>query len=636
LQDLEFRQLVERIKLRSPIEEVVGDRVQDLRKKGALFWARCPFHEERTPSFAVDPRRGTWRCFGACGEGGDVISFLQRFDGVSFLEGLELLASACGEEIPDLSSRRRSSAEREHTEQLHVVLDRAGKFYAKALFAPQGARALEYIRKRGIEETTLAEFGVGWAAARGNPVLDAAVGSGFTPDLLAEVGLIRHSEDGRPYDFFRGRLMVPIRDRLGRTLGFGGRRLPGDQKALGKYVNTPETRLFHKGRLIYGLDLAADAVRKSRHIVLVEGYTDVMAAHQCGLRNVAAILGTSTTDDHAALVRRSGANRITLVFDGDEAGRKASARALVGLLPLGRTIEVASPPAGKDPCDLLIEEGSEAFGQLIEGARPWFDWAVEELRDLGGSDLAEGVDRLFELVIRLPKPVEREARLVELAGALSVSADAVLEQWRGFRGRKVRDVRTRPVAHPGPGAPGSADRDASTDPEAEDAGADDAPDFPSSPAPDRAELAAFRALMGALLLDNSLIPLHRPLAERCPEGELHTIFHAVCHLYEHGDPAEPVDAAAVMNHLGEDPARDAVVALEILASTAESPQALAHDQERWLMRRAHEREFAVLRHQLLRPPGLLADEGASEDLLKSLHEQMKSGRVPAPSSDSRG
>lgn len=636
MQDLEFRQLVERVKLRSPIEELVAERVPDLRKKGANYWARCPFHEERTPSFAVDPQRGTWRCFGACGEGGDVLSFLQRFDGLSFMEALEALATACGEEIPDLSTRRRSSAEREHSERLYSALDRAGKFFAKALFTPGGARALEYIRGRGLSDEILARFGVGWAAAQGSPLFDAACAAGFAPELLVETGLVKRADDGRHYDFFRGRLMIPIRDRRGRAVGFGGRRLPGDQKALGKYVNTPETSLFHKGRLVYGLDVAAEAVRRSRHLVLVEGYTDVMAAHQHDWANVAAVLGTATTDDHAALVRRSGATRITLVFDGDEAGRKASIRALAGLLPLGRTLDVVSPPPGRDPCDLLIEGGAAAFATLIEEARPWFAWSVDGLRGLDGQELAEGVDHLFTLIARLPKPVERESRLVELAHELQLSSDAILAQWREFRGRAVRHAP--PVEAP----PLAEDRygESGEEPYGESMGGFEDEEPPVEV--DRTELGAFRALVGALLLDNSLISLHGELEPRCPAGEVREIFRALLDLYEHGDPADPVDAAAVMNHLGEHPARDAVVALEILASTAESPRALARDQERWLERRAHERELATLRGALLRPAGLAvpvpdSDEGkSSEELLKTLHAQLRNDRVPARSSDSTG
>jgi len=603
VQDLEFRQLVERIKLRSPIETVVAERVQELRKRGALYWARCPFHEERTPSFAVDPRRGTWRCFGACGEGGDVISFLERFDGLSFLDALRLLADACGEELPDLRSRPRSSEEEKRIERMYEVMDRAARLYRALLAAPDAGRAREYLSGRGFTEATLETFGVGWAPGQGNPLLDKATRAGFPLELLVDAGLVKQAEDGRPFDFFHGRVLVPIRDRLGRVVAFGGRRLPGDERALGKYVNTPETPLFHKSRLVYGLDLAADAVRRSSHLVLMEGYTDVMAAHQVGLDNTAAILGTATTEDHAALVRRSGARRITLVFDGDEAGRRASARALAGLLPLGRTIDVATPPEGGDPCDMLFGEGAEAFSAFLEEARDWFAWCLAGLEGLSGAELAEGVDRLFELLARLPKPIERETRLKELAEALDLSTDTVLEQWRNFQSRGIR--------LPSP-------------PRADEPPLPDEDDGPIDPR----RVEAFRSLVGALLLDNSLIPLYAELLDRCPGGDIREIFQAVLHLYEHGEETEPVDAAAVLAHLADHPARDQVVALEILASTAESPQTLARDQEQWLERLRHERELASLREELTRRPASEGEKTPEEHVLKSLHEQLRRRHVP--------
>ena len=617
LQDLEFRQLVERVKLRTPIEAVVGDRVADLRKRGALLWACCPFHDERTPSFSVDPRRGTWRCFGACGEGGDVFSFLQRFDGLTFSDALRLLAEACGEEMPDLSSRPRSTREEKRLEERLETMARAARLYRRLLGEPGGRRALDYAHGRGFTDETLETFGVGWAPDHGNPLLEAATSVGVSLDLLVEVGLVRRAEDGRPFDFFHGRLLVPIRDRVGRVVAFGGRHLPGDERARGKYVNTPETPLFHKGSLIFGLDLAAEGVRRSKHLVLMEGYTDVMAAHQAGFPNTGAVLGTATTEDHAALVRRSGAQRITLVFDGDEAGRRASERALAGLLSLGRTIDVVSPPSGRDPADLLLGGPEGEFAALVEGARDWFAWTIDGLAGRGGPELAEGVDRMFELLAHLPKPVERETRLKELAAALELSLDGILEQWRAFRGRRARFTPRSPETAP------ALPEDPS--------GPDDAalPDESPPPADPRVE-SAFRSLVGALLLDNSLIPLYGELVTRCPGGDIRTIFEAVLHLYEHGDEDQPVDSAAVMSRLADHPARDEVVRLEIQAGTAESPLALARDQELWLARRAHERELEALRAQLRRPRSENGDEETASGLLKSLHEQLRKRRVPTP------
>ena len=625
MQDQAFRQIVERIKLRSPIEEIVGARVPDLRKKGALHWGRCPFHEERTPSFAVDPRRGTWRCYGACSEGGDAISFVQRFDGLSFLDALRMLGQSCGEEIPETVFRGRSKGDEKRFEKFYDVLSRAERFYAEKLWSPEGAQALAYARERGFQDDTLRAFGSGWAPSHGSPLLETARRSGIDEALLVETGLVRRADDGRPYDFFRGRWLVPIKDRVGRTVGFGGRHLPGDTKALGKYVNTPETRLFHKGRLVYGLHKAIDAVRKGRHLVLVEGYTDVMAAHQSGMEHVAAVLGTSTTEDHAALIRRTGASRVTLVFDGDEAGRRASLRALAGLLPLELNLDVASPAQGSDPCDMLLSEGGgERFGAMLDGAREWFSWLVDDLENKRGAELAEGVDELFQLMRRLSRPVEQDARLVELAGRLGLSQEALRKQWNN--GARASEERRR-AAEVVRGHHGSAE------PEPEPPV--DVESHPVQRPVDPRVLSAFQALLGAMLLDNSLIPVYGDWADRCPDADLKTVYEAVLELYENGEEGDPIHASAVMTRLADHPIRDRIVLMEESARTAESPMILARDQEAWLRRRMHERELARLKNQLSQtlqasPRSQEETEGAA-DLLQSLHEKLREGRVPQTS-----
>ena len=356
MQDLEFRQFIERVKLRTPIEVVVGERVAALRSRGSLFWACCPFHQERTPSFAVDPRRGTWRCFGACGEGGDVLSFVERFDGLTFLEALRLLARQCGEELPERATRGRAQGTEAALEARLELLAWAAEIYRQAWSGPEGRGARSYMERRGLSNAVLDAFGIGWASENGLALLRAAERDKKPIDWLAEAGLLRRNDAGRTYDFFRGRVLIPIRDRLGWVVGFGGRLLGTEGDTTGpKYLNTPETPYFHKGRLIFGLDLAARAIRSSHRLLVVEGYTDVMAAHQAGWQETVAVLGTATTEDNAALIRRSGARAVVLVFDGDEAGRKATMRALHGLLPLPLEFRVAVLPEDRDPGDLLIE-----------------------------------------------------------------------------------------------------------------------------------------------------------------------------------------------------------------------------------------------------------------------------------------
>ena len=291
--DPEFRRVLEDIKLRAPIEEIVGERVP-LVQKGRVFWACCPFHDEKTGSFKVDPERGTWYCFGACRKGGDVISFLQESDGVTFMDALEILASRVGVTLP----RRRPRRTVEGDKGL-AALAFADQWYQRQLSGPAGREARGYLERRGITRSAIEAFGLGFAPT-GRAFLDAAHAEGIRFEDLESTGLARRGEDGSVYSFFRGRLMIPIRDLSSQTVAFGARRLSEGEHAGPKYVNTPETTYFHKGRLVYALDRAIESVRRAGHLVLVEGYTDVIAAHQAGVPFVAAVLGTATTSDHAA------------------------------------------------------------------------------------------------------------------------------------------------------------------------------------------------------------------------------------------------------------------------------------------------------------------------------------------------
>lgn len=617
MSDGAFKQAIEQVKLRLPIEDVVREHVSALKRQGALWVACCPFHEERTPSFKVDPRRGTWRCYGACGVGGDVIAFVERAQGVEFRTALEILAGRAGVELPDPQGERRREWEQRHLAQFDA-LARAERYFQRLLFEPAGRAALDYVRGRGLEEATLRAFGLGFAPDSlhqeprpGGPARPAALWqraqqSGVALEVLEAVGLVRRNARG-PYDFFRGRLMFPVRDVLGRTVGFGARRLTEDP-AQPKYVNTPETELFKKGRLIYGLDRAMAAARRERHLILVEGYTDVMAAHQVGLEQVVAVLGTATTDDHAALVRRTGARRVSLVFDGDAAGRKATFQALRGLLPLDVALDVVRLAGEADPCDFLLSPagGKAAFQAQLEQAMGWFDFLFEGWEALGRDRRLAAMDAALELIGRLEKPLARESRLQELAERAGMPLEGVRAQFESLPERARLSAR-----HANERAPA---------------------DVPSAPAKQDAALAlreqAWRELLAAVLARAELFERARPFLEECSHGDLAHLFEALRRLRQRLGGGS-WSARELYDELGEHPARGLVVPLLDLAQRAESPQDLLEGALSFLARQAqkeHVRELmAVLSQE--------SDSAAQAQALAQLHRSLGSLAGPAPAAD---
>ncbi len=583
MNDLEFRQLIERLKLSLPIEEVVGMRVPGLKPAGSNWKACCPFHEEKTPSFVVTPARGTWHCFGSCSEGGDAISFVQKYDGLTFWEAVQELAQTAGIEMP--KQRGRGPQENPRETAALEALERAERLFSKSLAGPAGAECRRYLEGRGLGATTLEAFGVGFSPG-GNALLEAARESGFSEQGLLDAGLVRHGEEGRAYDFFRNRMMIPIRDSLGRTVGFGGRLLPGAEGP--KYVNTPETPLFKKGKLIYGLDRAAKAVRQARHLILMEGYTDVMAAHQVGLGNAGAVLGTATTPDHARLVRKVGARRVSLVFDADDAGRKAVTKALAGLLSLEHTtFDVIVLPEGSDPCDFLLAEGREAFERQLAQPVEWTEFLLSALEGAEPTALAEGVDTFLGLLLEIGHSVQRDALLKQCAARLGLAESALRQRGRELHAQRQRTSRWRSgsrerapeAASPGAGdarrtGPRSGAAQAPATPRTAEGGAE--PQRGNSlagrpvPSEERREAPrpltreesvalprAWRELLAAALLDNSLIPVHRdwyaeasqwPAVDQQPG--LGEAIAALLVAYDETD--DPIDGGSLLDFLGED------------------------------------------------------------------------------------
>ena len=363
-------QFLEELRNRLSIADVIGRKLR-LQKRGREYHALCPFHNEKTPSFTISEEKGFFHCFG-CGAHGDVVGFVMRNEGLSFPEAVEKLAQEAGLPVPASAPEDRQRAQRQ-TSGL-AVLEAAAAWFEDRLRSSVGREALDYLRGRGLSETTIACFRLGYAPDSRGALKAALTGAGFPEALLIEVGLLIQPEKaggngGVPYDRFRGRVMFPITDRRGRVIAFGGRIL-GDGEP--KYLNSPETPLFHKGRTLYGVAPAMKAARDKGEIIVAEGYMDVIALAQAGFAQSVAPLGTALTEEQMVELWRLAPEPV-LCFDGDAAGERAAGRAAHRALPLlkpGQSLRFALLPPGEDPDSLVRERGAAALREVIDQARP--------------------------------------------------------------------------------------------------------------------------------------------------------------------------------------------------------------------------------------------------------------------------
>jgi DNA primase len=355
---------LDELRARTPLAALIGRKAR-LTRSGRNWKGCCPFHNEKSPSFYVYDDH--FHCFG-CGAHGDAVSFVMQSEGASFPEAVERLAAEAGLEVPKPSPQ--AAARERRARDLHAVLEAAAEAFRRRLRLPEGRPALDYLRRRGLTEETIARFGLGWSGAGRGTLAADLKGEDIGPAQLVEAGLLREGEAGEaPRDFFFNRVMFPIRDRRGRMISFGGRILGDGQP---KYVNGPETPLFRKRFALYGLDLAKEGAFRGGAVVAVEGYMDVIALHQAGFAGAVAPLGTALTPDQMQELWRLSPEPV-LCFDGDAAGARAAARAAEVALPLlspERTLKIATLPPGEDPDTLVAKGGKRAFQAVLDGARP--------------------------------------------------------------------------------------------------------------------------------------------------------------------------------------------------------------------------------------------------------------------------
>ncbi len=427
------------IKSKLPVLDVVGETVS-LKRAGTVHKGLCPFHSEKSPSFIVTPDRETWHCFG-CGEHGDIFTFVMRRDGLEFREALARLAEKAGVELSEHTAR-----EDRHKRRLREALEAAVAWYREVLLqASQAERARTYLGERGLNGQTLDRFGVGYAPNNWEALTKRLRAKGFADAELIGAGLASPSTRGGVYDRFRGRIIIPIRDQSGRAIGLGGRILPAADGP--KYLNSPATVLFDKSRTLYGIDLAKSAIRREKLAVIVEGYTDVMAAHQAGFENVVASLGTALTQGQVELANRY-ADAVALAYDVDLAGETATQRGLLEELgPVVSKVRVIRIPAGKDP-DELIRTDPDAWRSAVAEAAELLPYFMQ--RAAGEADMrqAQGrsayTRRMLDLLRRLPDRVEQDSYVPQLARLAGIDERVLRDELA----RGERPVPLRPAVEP--------------------------------------------------------------------------------------------------------------------------------------------------------------------------------------------
>ena len=442
---------IDQVRLASDVVDVVSGYVT-LKKRGKNYFGLCPFHQEKTASFSVNPDLQIFHCFG-CGAGGNVFTFMMRVESLTFPESVRLLAKAAGIVLPE---EEEDFGQLQEKEALFYANNLANEFFmANLVREAEAGPARRYLAERGLTEEAFARFGIGYSLNKWDGLLQHAAGKSVNPELLVRAGLVLHKEGGGMYDRFRGRITFAIHSLSKQVVAFGARRIIQDDSP--KYINSPETDVYQKRYILYGLHLAREAVRQAGGIVIVEGYTDLISLHMAGIQEVVATSGTALTDEHARLMRRYTANA-TILYDGDSAGAAASLRGADILLASGFDVKISLLPGGKDPDEFVRENGAEAVRKQIQQGMALIDYKMQTLEQKGllrtPSQKAESTRELISSIAKIADTIQKSFLLRDLAEKLNVE-EAVL--WTEVR--KIEN-RTRLQVRPGgeKGQPFKGDR----------------------------------------------------------------------------------------------------------------------------------------------------------------------------------
>ena len=443
MQSLYPQDFIDRVKSASDIVGTISSYLP-LKKSGANYVALCPFHTEKTPSFSVSSSKQIFHCFG-CGEGGNVISFVMKYENLPFIDAMKLLAERAGIPTPNAKEERGLT-------RLYDVNREAAAFYRERLkTAPEKSTVAKYVQKRAIDPDTLELFGIGYAPDSWDACLKHLSHKKFSAADMAAAGIIKKSSTGNYIDTFRNRLIFPISNEQGRIIAFAGRQLADDKGP--KYLNSPESRVYNKSRVVYGLKLAAEHIRKADQILVVEGYTDLISLYQSGIKNVVATAGTAFTPYHCRILIRYTKN-IVMVFDGDDAGKKAASRATkIAMEHLVRP-RIVMLKTGMDPDEVVKNAGPEAFRKLVDEAKPYMSYMIELACAKYDVSSAEGrsdaARSLLPDLAEIRDPIERASYVEALSERLKIPASKIESRLGGGRGKEPPSRTQRKIGQDSP------------------------------------------------------------------------------------------------------------------------------------------------------------------------------------------
>ncbi|WP_117169198.1 DNA primase [Paraliobacillus sediminis] len=419
---------IDEIKKANDIVDVIGEYVS-LKKQGKNFFGLCPFHGESTPSFSVTQDKQIFHCFG-CGKGGNVLTFVMEIEGFSFYQALQQLAGKSGHALPENSEQQSDQGNNQEDQASLKAYEWLAKLYHHLLrHTKEGKQGYRYLQERGFTDEVIDTFQLGYSPQSREVIVQFLEKKGFHPQQMVKAGVLTANDENQVSDRFRGRVTFPIRNHLGKSIGFGGRTITEQEP---KYLNSPESSLFQKGKLLYNFDLARSAIRKQGQAVLFEGYMDVIAAHQAGILNGVATLGTSITEQQARLLKRY-VELVTICYDGDRAGIEASYKAAKLLRHIGCNVKIASIPNGLDPDSFIKMYGAERFQQeVLDGSNTYMTFLMEYMKkdfnlNLEG-DRIQYIEKVIDEIATINRPMEQEHYAKEIAKQFSLSLDTILDE----------------------------------------------------------------------------------------------------------------------------------------------------------------------------------------------------------------